>query len=156
MEEAARQMQRDMVAQVERLDARLEPKLEAMQQANGEEKLAAMRALVEELVAQRGAMHRHMMGMMPRVLDHLAGHVGLTPGMEGLSDHMRVPADAGDRWSEPWPAGHQAAARGPLPAPALTVTTGWGSRRRCARSAVATSGSRGGPLPCRRGCPSPS
>jgi hypothetical protein len=55
---------RAMMADMKAMDARLEEKRSAMNAAQGNEKINAMAALLDELVSQRKAMHEKM-GAMP-------------------------------------------------------------------------------------------
>lgn len=56
---------REMMADRKAMDARLDERLAAVNAAQGEAKVEAMAALLNELVSQRKAMHEKMAGMPP-------------------------------------------------------------------------------------------
>lgn len=56
-----------MMTKVKEMDAQLEEKVKAMNEATGEQKVAAMAAVLNELLAQRKVMHRHMSAMQGRM-----------------------------------------------------------------------------------------
>jgi hypothetical protein len=56
---------REMMTDMKALDARLDEKLAAVNAAQGEAKVDAMAALLNELVSQRKTMHEKMAGMPP-------------------------------------------------------------------------------------------
>jgi hypothetical protein len=60
------QQHHEMMAEMKASDARLEELVRAMNAANGEAKVSAMADVVNELVRQHLAMHRHM-AMMDRM-----------------------------------------------------------------------------------------
>lgn len=75
----------EMMAQHEQMMARMESLAAAMNESTGEDKVDAMAALLNELVAQHRTMHEHMReAMMQRMMG--AGHgermKGMPPGEE--------------------------------------------------------------------------
>ena len=68
MKEKVKEHHQAMKARMDSLDARLEEKLETAKKARGDEKVDALIAVVEELIAQRKAMRNQMMDMMPAMM----------------------------------------------------------------------------------------
>lgn len=65
------EMQQEMAA----MDARLEELVQAMNNANGEERIEAMTTVINEMVAQRQDMHDMMAEMGPGMMGHMMMHM---------------------------------------------------------------------------------
>lgn len=76
MMEAMMAHHQEMMAQMERSEAKIDSLVAAMNDATGNEKMDTMSALLEELVGQRKAMHEMMQQM----------HARMMQGMEGMHD----------------------------------------------------------------------
>ena len=75
-----------MATFMDSLDSRLEEKLVAVKKVEGEEKVDALTAVVEELITQRQVIHKQMMDMMPQMVQ-MAQTVKVTPGREYPDDY---------------------------------------------------------------------
>jgi hypothetical protein len=75
------------MAEIKAMDDRLDEKLAAMKSAQGDQKLAAMEAVINELVSQRKEM-REKMGEM----HHQKAMCGMC-GMKGKMDHEKMGAE---------------------------------------------------------------
>ncbi len=97
MMEMCRQMmayRQQMQQQMEQMDQQLQQKLEAMQAATGEQKVAAIEAVVLELVQQHRQMQQRRMQMMQRMMRHMGEHaegevpLNQCPMMQMMEDGM--------------------------------------------------------------------
>lgn len=83
MPEACRKMMErheEMRDRQQEMDAELDRLVETMQAARGDAKLEATAAVVAELVDQRKAMHRSMMGMCAGMMEHTSSHMDPAQG----------------------------------------------------------------------------
>jgi len=76
-----------MKAEMASLDAKLDALLATMNAANGQKKVDATAAAINELAAQRKAMREHMMAMGPQMMQHMMQH-GRMGMMEGMMKSM--------------------------------------------------------------------
>ena len=73
-----------MMAEMKAMDARLTEKVAAMNAAAGNEKIEAMAAVINELVAQRKTMQEHMMSRHEKMKSQCCGMKGgKKGGMKG-------------------------------------------------------------------------
>lgn len=82
--------QRQMKEEFSAMGARLDELLEAMKEASGEEKVQAMEAVLEELVAQRSQRHGMMMANREETRRHMMEHMAAMHEM-GASMMERCP-----------------------------------------------------------------
>jgi hypothetical protein len=69
------------------MDAKLQALVDDMNKAKGSAKTEKMAAVINELVAQRAMMQKHMTEMMPMMMSHMAEHMKMGM-MKGMSDSM--------------------------------------------------------------------
>jgi hypothetical protein len=90
MEECKAMMARHegMKAEMASMDAKLDSLVVAMNAAQGDKKVDATAAVINEMATQRKAMRDHMMAMGPQMMQHMMhrGHMGMMEGMKSMSD----------------------------------------------------------------------
>lgn len=81
-----KEKQQKMTEEMKKMDEALQPKIDAMIAATGEQKVNAMADVINELVKERKAMHEHMATMHKDMCDHMMpmDHMG---GMHGAMMH---------------------------------------------------------------------
>ena len=85
MEQGKMEMHQQMHAKMEAMNSRLDDLVAEMNAAEGDQKTEAVAAVVNELVAQRSAMHTRMMASQPRMKCRMMeGSMGDCP-MKGMS-----------------------------------------------------------------------
>lgn len=98
MMEKREAMRQEMAA----MDAKLQELTKRMNAASGQQKVDATAAVVNQLVAQHQAMHRHMEAMGPEMMKHMSEHMAAgggaktsmmeCPMMKGTEGASKAPA----------------------------------------------------------------
>ncbi len=76
------------MAEMQAMDERLADKVTAMHDARGKKKIAAMEAVLDELLAQRQRMRHHHLAMADQMSRHQAEHMGMA--MAGMKHSMEA------------------------------------------------------------------
>ena len=86
--------QKEMMARMAAADKKLAELVARMNSAQGDQKVAAMAAVINELVAQRTQMQQ-MMGMQGGMMDQMMSHMSAMHGSEGMAG-KKTPEPAKD------------------------------------------------------------
>jgi hypothetical protein len=84
---AMMQQHEAMQKQMTEMDAKLQALVGEMNKAKGSAKVDKTAAVVNELVAQRSMMQKHMMDMHPRMMSHMQEHMQ-SGMMKGMAESM--------------------------------------------------------------------